>query len=154
MQTLPLSFNLQPLPRRWPALREELQLHHAPALPDGQPSWTLHDPVRHRFLRIDWLSYEVLRHWWLADPGHIAERINQQTTLAIEPAHVEQVLAWALQEELLQPVSPAARPPRPQGAAGAAQWLLHHYLFFRIPLFNPDRLLDRLHPQLQRLGSR
>ncbi|MEY8877904.1 MAG: efflux RND transporter periplasmic adaptor subunit, partial [Leptothrix sp. (in: b-proteobacteria)] len=138
---------------RWPALREALQLHVGPTLAHGEPSWTLHDPVRHRLLRIDWLTHEVLRRWWLADAALIAEQINQQTTLAVEPAHVQQVLVWALREELVEPM--AARPPAPEvhPLGALATWLLHHYLFFRIPLFNPDRLLTRLLPWLAPLGS-
>lgn len=158
--TLPLALpglataSAPPRPR-WPALRDDLQLHHGPALPDGQPSWTLQDPVRHRFLRLDWLTYEVLRRWWLADAALIAEQVNAQTTLAVTPAHVEQVLDWAQREELVLPDAPRARrADRDTSLLGRlTTWLLHHYLFFRIPLFNPDRLLQRLLPALQALGS-
>ena len=34
-----------------PRLREDLALLPGPALPDGQPSWTLHDPARNLFFR-------------------------------------------------------------------------------------------------------
>ncbi|HLA35106.1 MAG TPA: hypothetical protein VJ001_09625 [Rhodocyclaceae bacterium] len=40
-----------------PILREELALYPGPHLADGQPSWTLHDPVRNQFFRIDWLVF-------------------------------------------------------------------------------------------------
>lgn len=151
---LPSMAMAAPAAAPWPALRQELQLHHAPALADGSPSWTLHDPVRHRFTRIDWITHEVLRRWWLADPALIAEQVNAHTTLAIEPAHVLQVLEFARRHEL---VEPAAAPPAQAGAqAGAlraaATWLMHHYLFFRIPLFSPDALLQRLLPWARRLG--
>jgi putative peptide zinc metalloprotease protein len=143
---------------RWPVLRDELQLHHGPALHDGEPSWTLQDPVRHRFLRIDWLSYEVLRRWWLGDADRIADQINHQTTLAIDSDHVLQVLAWATREQLVLPLEPHPVAPgtrQDDSQLGAlARWLLHHYLFFRVPLFNPDRLLARLLPWLAPLGAR
>ncbi|MEY4748027.1 MAG: hypothetical protein RIQ60_241 [Pseudomonadota bacterium] len=150
----------RPARPRWPTLRDDLQLHHGPALHDGEPSWTLQDPVRHRFLRIDWLSYEVLRRWWLADPELIADQINHQTTLAVDSDHVLQVLTWAVREQLVHPLTPppaAMAHDKGEDASqlGAlARWLLHHYLFFRVPLFNPDRLLARLLPWLSPLGSR
>ncbi|HVZ42987.1 MAG TPA: HlyD family efflux transporter periplasmic adaptor subunit [Ramlibacter sp.] len=141
-------------PRAWPALREDLRLHHGPALHDGQPSWTLQDPVRHRFVRIDWVTYEVLRCWWLGEPDRIAEQVNAQTTLSIGREHVLAVYAFARQNELVEPDGPA------QGTTGSeeglglvATWLLHHYLFFRIPLLNPDRFLQRMLPWVVRLGS-
>lgn len=139
---------------RWPALREDLQLHHAGALPDGQPSWTLHDPVRHRFHRIDWLTYEILRRWWLGDPERIARQVSEQTTLVVDETHVLHVLAMARQQQWVQLERPGQDVRRPQDDPRAAlTWLLHHYLFFRIPLFAPDRLLRRLLPQLAWLGS-
>jgi putative peptide zinc metalloprotease protein len=49
----------------WPALREELDLLPGPVLPDGQPSWTLHDPVRNLFFQLDWASFEVFKRWHL-----------------------------------------------------------------------------------------
>ena len=141
-------------PVPWPALRQDLQLHHAPALADGTPSWTLHDPVRHRFMRIDRTTHEVLRRWWLADAALIAEQVNAQTTLAIGTDHVRQVLAFARQHELVEPAAPPRERAAQGGLRAGATWLLHHYLFFRVPLFSPDRVLLRLLPWLRPLGSR
>jgi putative peptide zinc metalloprotease protein len=151
---LPLPAGMSPAPAPWPALRQELQLHHAPALADGSPSWTLHDPVRHRFTRIDWITHEVLRRWWLADAALIAEQVNAHTTLAITAEHVQQVLEFARRNEL---VEPSAAPPAGKPASSlraAATWLMHHYLFFRVPLFSPDALLQRLLPWARLFGSR
>ena len=137
----------------WPALREELQLHHGPALADGQPSWTVQDPVRHRFVRIDWVTYEVLRRWWLGTPELIAEQVNRQTTLSLGADHVRQVLDFARQHEFVRPTA-AAKEGAAAGTFGMlGTWLLHHYLFFRIPLFNPDRILLKLMPWAEKFGS-
>jgi len=139
----------------WPALREELRLHPGPPDPAGHPTWTLHDPVRHRFLRIDWMTFEILGRWWLGNARLIAEEVSRQSTLHVSPDDVGDVLALALREELAQPVAPPrARAASASGWRGAARWLLHHYLFFRIPLLQPDRLLDRLLPLVRGLGSR
>ena len=56
----------------WPELREELDLLPGPTLPDGQPSWTLHDPVRNQFFRIDWPTFEVLQRWGQGDADAVA----------------------------------------------------------------------------------
>ena len=45
-----------------------------PVLPDGQPSWTLHDPSRNLFFRIDWPTFELLRHWTLGEDLRILAR--------------------------------------------------------------------------------
>ena len=64
-----------------PALRQDLQLLPGPANSDGVPSWTIHDPARHRFVRIGWAEFEFLSRWDLADAAAIARSVNAQTTI-------------------------------------------------------------------------
>ena len=73
----------------FPSLREELDLLEGPSLGDGQPSWTLHDPARHLFFRIDWPTFEVLQRWDLADCDRIAQDIAARTTLSMTAREVE-----------------------------------------------------------------
>ena len=44
-----------------PALREELHLFAGGCDAEGAPTWTLHDPVRNKFFRIDWQTFEMSR---------------------------------------------------------------------------------------------
>ncbi len=130
-----------------PRLREELALLPGPALADGQPSWTLHDPVRNLFFRIDWLTFEVLQRWSLDDPEHIADDIHTHTTLHMQMDDVQAVAQFLAQNQLIQPEGAqsarqmAERLHKLQGSP--LKWLLHHYLFFRIPLWRPDAWLGR-----------
>ena len=68
-----------------PRLREDLALLPGPSLPDGQPSWTLHDPARNLFFRIDWPSFEILQRWQLNDRQAIADDIGAATALHMSP---------------------------------------------------------------------
>jgi len=130
-----------------PTLREELALLPGPTLPDGQPSWTLHDPTRNLFFRIDWPTFEVLQRWPLDDPEAMAEDISANTTLHLTPDDVVAVAQFLVQNQLVQPSGPqsarqlAERLERMRGSP--LKWLLHHYLFFRIPLWRPDAWLGR-----------
>lgn len=130
----------------WPQLREELALLPGPALADGQPSWTLHDPSRNRFFSIGWLTFEILRRWSYGDADAIVESIGAGSTLHPEPEDVEQVARFLAENQLVQ-VTPgsarqlAERVARSEGSR--FEWLLHHYLFFRIPLIRPNAWLDR-----------
>jgi len=130
-----------------PRLREELSLLPGPVLPDGQPSWTLHDPTRNLFFRIDWPSFEVLQRWRLDTPEAISEDISQHTTLQIDRDDVQGVVQFLVSNQLVRPEGPkaaaqmAARLAQIQGSVW--KWLLHHYLFFRIPLVRPDAWLER-----------
>ena len=136
-----------------PALRQELALHRGPRLRDGQPSWTLHDPVRNQFFQLDWLSFEILAHWQLGSAEQIAAVIADQTTLQAEPEDITALLEFLQRNELVhQPgANQSAEMARRANASrpSALSWLLHNYLFFRVPLLRPDALLAWL---LQRLG--
>jgi putative peptide zinc metalloprotease protein len=67
-----------------PSLRQELALLPGAALPDGQPTWTIHDPVRNQFFQIDWPSFEVLQRLHLDTPEAIATDIAELTTLDLQ----------------------------------------------------------------------
>lgn len=130
-----------------PLLREELDLFSGPRMADGQPSWTLHDPVRNQFFQLDWLSFEILSRWQTGTPVQIADEIRAETTLQADIDDVEAIGTFLLTNELLRPhgTDSAQRfaAKRAHGAGGWWTWLLHHYLFFRIPLVRPDRWLTR-----------
>lgn len=130
-----------------PQLREELALLDGPVLADGQPSWILHDPVRNLFFRIDWPTFEVLQRWPLSDPAAIAHDICCCTTLHLEDGDVLGVVQFLQSNQLTRPAGlqsaeqMADRFTRLHG--NPWKWLLHHYLFFRIPLVRPDAWLGR-----------
>lgn len=130
-----------------PALREELSLLPGPVLSDGQPSWTLHDPVRGLFYRIDWLTFEILARWSLGHRSLIAESVATATTLQAQPSDVDEVVKFVTENQLvsLLGVDGAERlsTVAAQGRLSVLQWLLHHYLFFRVPLLRPDAWLGR-----------
>lgn len=130
-----------------PLLREELDLLDGPVMADGQPSWTLHDPVRNLFFRIDWTTFEILRRWSFGDVAAIVSDVNLQTTLHISAEDVVHVIRFFESQQLLVPAGDrSARSMSEQfekQKGSVFKWLLHHYLFFRVPLVNPDAWLDR-----------
>lgn len=130
-----------------PALRQELQLFAAPKGQDGAPAWSLLDPVRNLYFRIDWLSFEILSRWHLGSPASIVDAIRHETTIDASEGDVKQLGAFLLSNELVKQTSAeqteklASQHQLRQKSP--AQWLLHHYLFFRVPLWRPDRWLSR-----------
>ena len=141
-----------------PKLREELDLLPGSALPDGQPSWTMHDPVRNLFFRLDWPTLEILQRWDMNDPERIAAHISEHTTLALTAEDVLQVVQFLVQNQLIQ-VSSVDAPRKMAHQLAKIQgtplnWLLHHYLFFRVPLVKPDAWLTRWLPVARWFASR
>lgn len=141
----------------WPVLRDELSLHPGAVGADGWPSWILRDPARNSFFRIDWPAFEILARWSLADPHSIAAAVTAETTLTIEAEDVLDLADTLARGNLLRAVSPADSRRLTLMAAAMRQsplhWLLHHYLFFRIPLVRPDHVLTALAPFVGWLAS-
>ncbi|TAN47139.1 MAG: HlyD family efflux transporter periplasmic adaptor subunit [Methylococcaceae bacterium] len=133
-----------------PPLREELHCLAGPRGDDGHPTWTLHDPANNRFFRIGWSEYEMLSRWALASPAAIAQAITESTTLNVDAEQVGALANFLMQHNLLRLDSPAGlerlRGQLQRTRHHWAVWLIHNYLFFKIPLLRPDRLLTRFYP--------
>lgn len=132
---------------RLPQLRQELTLTRGAALPDGAPTWMLHDPAANRFFQLSWPAFEMLSRWALDDAPAIVASVNEQTTLNVGLPDMEALVRMLRQQNLLVSTS-AADTGHLAAAADAshlshAMWLLKHYLMIRIPLWRPMTFLRR-----------
>ena len=130
------------------ALREDLKLEAAPRAQDGTPHWHLVDPVRNRFFRLGWLEFELLVRWRSgAEAAALCAHVARETALAPEVEDVASLLFFLQANELLRADAGLLRAGLQRMASGRTlshwQWLLHHYLFFRIPLVKPEAFLAR-----------
>lgn len=129
-----------------PSMREELLLLNGTPSRDGQPSWTIHDPVRNQFFKIDWQSFEILKRWHFPDPQAIVDDIERQTTLQLSTEDIDEVYRFMRINDLLRSQGAeqlqAMNTRYRQMKGDFAHWLLHNYLFFRVPLVKPDAWLS------------
>ncbi|MEE8150308.1 MAG: site-2 protease family protein, partial [Nitrosomonadaceae bacterium] len=135
-----------------PPLREELKLLPAAANHDGSLAWMVQDPINNSFFRIGWLDFEMLLRWAYGSPEKIVNSVNNETTLDIDVTDVNDLKLFLEQNSLLQASSQEAvdqlRERAKELNKGFLNWILHHYLFFRIPLFRPQVWLASLMPWL------
>ncbi|MGZ5031534.1 MAG: site-2 protease family protein, partial [Methylobacter sp.] len=136
-----------------PPLREELDLSPGPCAFDGSPTWTLYDPVNQHFYRIGQLESEILAHWNLNSPEAISEQLSKYGLFAVSVDDIQHLLQFLAAHNLLQVRGKEAVQRLVLQAKAAHHhwftWLIHHYLFFKIPLFRPDRFLVRTYPALR-----
>jgi len=138
-----------------PALRDDLRLLDGPSEADGAPTWTVHDPVRQRFFRIGRTGFEFLARWPLGTAAAVLEAIAAETTLATDADDLAEFIRFLSLNGLLR----ADRPQAVQSLVTQAQagrlswprWLLHHYLFVRLPLVRPDAFLSATLPLVRPL---
>ena len=108
----------------------------------------VHDPVVNRFFRLGWLDFELLLRWRAGSAAAVAAAVSADTTLSADESDVAGLLVFLTQHSLLKADSPQAVEQLRQRAQrqrkGPFEWLLHNYLFFRLPLLQPQHALVQL----------
>jgi putative peptide zinc metalloprotease protein len=141
-----------------PSLREDLKLLNAAPNRDGSPAWMVQDPVTNRFYRLGWLEFEVLSRWHFRSPELIMRAVREDTNLQPSNDDVMQMLGFFKQHHLLRAADAGAVADLEKSAVKAKpdkwKWLLHNYLFIRIPLVRPERWLKATEPYLGFFYSR
>ncbi len=135
-------------------LREELQLHRGPNGANGSPVWVLEDPGRDTYFQIGWLEAEMVSRWHLRHPERIAADISTGTTLHATAEQVVEFGRFLERNSLVRDAGAVARfmrEVRGRTEQTVGKFLLRNYLFFRIPLVNPDAFLLRTLPVVERL---
>lgn len=140
------------------ALRPDLHIRPGPTAADGSPSYVLHDPLEHTYDHVSWQGMAILER--LSRPrdlDDLAAELARDTPVRLSREEIRQ-FCQDLQDKgltccsLIRPVAALEAE-----AAGRVQhplrWLLHHYLYFRIPVIRPDAFLGRTVSSLRFLGS-
>jgi putative peptide zinc metalloprotease protein len=129
-----------------PRLREDLSFREGPRSDQGERQYLIYDGLRHRYVSIDASTFFILlqwrRHRTIADLVATATRRLGPTFDARE---IEKLVHFLDSHDLVddsarhewQKLSEQAD----KKAHGWVMTLVHHYLFFRIPLVNPEPFL-------------
>ncbi len=129
-------------------MRQELQLLTAEPLQDGTPSWRIVDPLRNRYFEIGWTEFQFLKHWSEGgDPEELLLVVSSSSSLRPSRDELDVLLAFLDRHELTTTSTTARRDALLRRCAARTPpiWkqVLHHYLFFRIPVLHPDAWLER-----------
>ena len=135
-------------PKALPPMREDLRLYPGAAFRDGSPSWRILDPIRNSFYEIGWLEFELIARWTdHRDAASQPAQVAAQTPLKPTVEEVEELIEFLAGTQLLAPASELAKTTLAKRRDDSKQsWymqVLHRYLFFRVPLWRPDRFLAR-----------
>ena len=136
-----------------PALAPHLKLSRAPDT-DGEPHWTLHNPVANTYFKIDWVAFECLARFPLCkSAATLKECVERETTLSITLEQIADIVDFLHQNGLV-----LLRDQNVQYRQSVKQpfWkkLLHTYLYVPVPLFRPQEMLERIYPKISFLFSR
>jgi len=144
--------------RRLPRLRPDLHLLRGAATSQGAPTWLIHDALLNRYVQIDLAACAALRHWHdCPTPGELIARVNAGGEVRIDEGGLQQLVAFLHASRLTE--DPPAHgwrhfaAEREALAASPLGRLVHDYLFFRIPLCQPQAFLERTLPVARALAS-
>lgn len=141
-----------------PPLREDLRLITGASAADGSPTWVIVDPVRGKYFQIGWAAYQILSRWAAQSAEAVLVQIHADTTCRATKQDVEDLLRFLYANHLMRdPPQGGYRAYTEQAEAARPSWviwLVHHYLFFQIPLLRPDRFLRATLPYVAWLYSR
>ncbi|MBS0157965.1 MAG: HlyD family efflux transporter periplasmic adaptor subunit [Nitrospira sp.] len=141
-----------PQARKLPPLRRNLQFVRGAPTPEGVPTWTIVDPVRNKYFQIEWLVYQLLQRWSSGTVEQLVAVTRRDTTSRIGAEDVEDLVRFLYANNLTeQSASGQVKDFVEQEAARHHvwwQWLLHHYLFIKIPLVRPHSFLQATLPMV------
>ncbi len=130
-------------PFNLPPLRQELAIYPAPSAADGSRTWTLHDPSANRFYQLNWQAFEILSRWDLGRSDLVVGALARETTLTVTHEDIAHIALFLEQSYLVETKGSI------RALAGLramrVSWmmtLLKNYLFFRVPLLKPQKVLD------------
>ena len=136
-----------------PLLREDLRLISGASAADGSPTWVLVDPVRGKYFQIGWAAYQMLSHWNGRSAEAVLSEIHAETTCRAVPEDIDDLLKFLYGNHLMRdPPQGGYRAYVAQAEAAKPQWLMwlvHHYLFFQVPVVRPDRFLRATLPFIE-----
>jgi putative peptide zinc metalloprotease protein len=141
-----------------PPLREDLKILAGTSAADGSPTWVIVDPVRGKYFQIGWAAYQILSRWGSRSAEAVLAQIHAETTCRATTQDIDDLLRFLYGNHLMREPSQGgylayaaqAEAARPQWLA----WLVHHYLFFQIPLVRPERFLRATLPYVEWMFSK
>ncbi len=140
-----------------PALRPELRIQEAAQDAGWSGGHLVHDPVRNSFFRVSLLAVRALSCWKAGTVGGVRACLRQRFGIHAEPGDIIELVTFLENAGLTQPEFGGWRKifeTWRRNRQSPLKWLLHHYLFFRVPLVRPQRFLEAAFPHVRWMGSR
>jgi len=139
-----------------PTLRQDLNLFPAEPYDDGAPAWVLHDVLSNRFFRLGEKEMDLLAFVDQGDVDSILKEAVKHLDYHIEAADITELLDFLRRNNLVCGDAVQQSWYQRQNKmmqSSAFSFIARSYLFFRIPLWHPDKFLKRTLPYVSWLGS-
>ena len=127
-----------------PPLRQDLQIQQQRHNELGEPQWLIHDPMRNRYFQISLTTVQLLNLWKSGMPLPELQQQAAAEQIEIQESELLQIIDFFSKNHLLEVAdSDQLTKSQQQNRRHWFHWLIHNYLFIRIPLWHPDPFLQR-----------
>ncbi len=141
-----------------PVLRDDLEIVPTAPQSNGAPAWVIFDPVGSRYFEIGRELLDMLTLWRVGDVDKLIRSIKQEYGRVIVVDDVKEAIHFLISSALVRdiPGNDYKMLAQKQASEKKSVWstAMHSYLFFRIPLFRPDRFLRATWPVVSLLFTR
>jgi len=141
-----------------PYLRQDLEILRGNSREDGSPAWLLYDAIRNKYFTIGLTAFKLIKNWHGGeDIDNFQKKISSEG-LETSSDEIKNFIGFLQQNNLIvQPAGQNVSFLMQQKNSMKKNWLMfviHSYLFFKIPLFKPDEWLGRTLKKVIFLGSK
>ena len=141
-----------------PHIRQDLNLYEAGEDQDGGRIWRLHDPLANRFYQLNERDVELLALVGHRSANEIAENTGSLGDQEVSEGEVIELFDFLRRNNLVKGDSLQQGIYRHTlSFSRIKNWMesaVRNPLFFRIPLWNPDRFLDMTMPYVTWMGTK
>lgn len=134
-------------PNDLPALRQNLRLMSALPDEDGEPRWQIFDPLANKFFFLSRTGFYLFRQWRHAKTDEELLQLVWRQGVDVEAKELDFFIRFLELNHLIERSTEHGIAQLQQEVdkrqQHALMWLLHNYLFIKIPLVRPDLFLSR-----------
>ena len=135
-----------------PGLNPFLKLHKS-ADNEGEPVWSLHNPASNAYYKIAWAEFECLARFSRARlASDLKALVEKETTVRVELSEIHDLARFLVENGL----TALGERNIPFKDSKEPLWkkILHGYLYFTVPLFEPETFLKNTLPYVRPLMSK
>ena len=141
-----------------PYLREDLEILRGNSREDGSPAWLLYDALRNKYFTLGLTAFKLIKNWSGGDDIKIFERKINKEGIDTNVDEIKKFINFLqLNNLIIQPRGQKNNLLLNQKNSQKKNWLfflIHSYLFFKIPLVKPDEWLGKTLKYAKPLGGR
>lgn len=141
-----------------PILRDDLEIVPTAAQPNGAPAWVIFDRVGNRYFEIGREFLDMLTLWRVGTVNKLVSKVRTEFGRTITEEDVKSAIHFMISNALVRDIPgndfKAMVAKEEDAKKSALSRMMHSYLFFRIPLFRPDKFLQATWPFVSFLFTR